>query len=76
MKAMESGVYVLGIVLTVVGISLGLWKAKRKFDRTNAHGVEQFRSFGGKMIATTFDDLLYWAAIASLFVGLFILAFS
>ena len=65
-----------GVFLTIIGLALGLWKGKRKFDRTNEHGVEQFRSFGGKMVATTFDDLLSWVAIGSLFVGLFILAFS
>ena len=73
---MNSGAYALGITLTVIGLGLGLWNRKRKFDRTNSAGVEQFRSFGGKMVATTFDGLLYWIALALLFVGLFILAFS
>lgn len=73
---MDSSVYALGFVLTVIGLGLGLWKAKRKLDRTNTAGVEQFRSFGGKVVATTFDGLLYWVAIALLFVGLLILAFA
>ena len=73
---MDSSVYALGFVLTVIGLGLGLWNRKRKFDRTNSSGVEQFRSYGGKVVATTFDGLLYWIALALLFVGLFILAFS
>lgn len=73
---MNIDVYYYGIFLTVFGLGLGLWRKKRQFDRTNSAGVEQFKSFGRKMVATTFDDLLYWGAIASLFVGLFILAFA
>jgi hypothetical protein len=76
MKAMDSGVYALGLVLTVIGLGLGLWNRKRKFDRTNRAGVEQFRSYAAKVVATTFDGLLYWIALALLFVGLFILAFA
>ncbi len=73
---MHFSVYELGIVLTVIGVGLGLWKGKRKFDRTNTVGVEQFRSYGGKVVATKFDGFLYWIALALLFVGLFILAFA
>jgi len=65
-----------GIILTIIGVVLGFWRLKRKFDRTNSAGVERFRSFGRKMAAETFDGLLYWGAIGALFVGLFILAFG
>ena len=73
---MHIDAFYYGFALTAIGVVLGLWKEKRKFDRTNSAGVEQFPSFGRKMVATTFDGLLYWSAIASLFVGLFILAFA
>ena len=72
---MHVDVFYYGILLTSIGLALGLWRQKRRFDRTNTAGVEQFRSFGRKMVATTLDGLLYWVAIASLFIGLFILAF-
>ncbi len=65
-----------GVILTVIGLVLGYWRQKRKFDRTNFAGVEQFPSYGRKLVATTFDDLIYWGAIGSLFSGLFILAFA
>lgn len=71
---MDLSVYDLGIVLTVIGIGLGLWKGKRKFDRTNSAGVEQFRSFGRKTVATAFDELLSWLSLAFLGVGLLIFA--
>ena len=73
---MHIGAFEYGVLLTAFGVALGLWKEKRKFDRTNSSGIEQFRSFGHKMVATTFDDLLYWVALGCLFVGLFILAFG
>lgn len=68
--------YEYGFLLAAAGIGLGFWRQKRKFDRTNSSGVEQFRSFWRKMLSTMFDDLLSWVSIASLFIGLFIMAFS
>ncbi len=73
---MHLDVYGYGIVLTAIGLFLGFWKLKRKFDRTNTSGVEQFSSFGRKMVATTIDEILHWVGLAALFVGLFILAFG
>jgi len=73
---MHLDTYDYGIVLTVIGLFMSFWKLKRKFDRTNASGVEQFPSFAQKMVATTFDGILYRVGLASLFVGLFILGFG
>lgn len=39
-------------------------------------GIEPFLSVIGQIDATTFDELLHRVALALLFVGLFILAFS
>lgn len=66
----------IGIVLTAIGFFTFLWREKRKFSRTNGIGIEQFRSFSGKMVATAFDELLRWASLGLFFVGLFILAFG
>lgn len=73
---MDIDVSYYGIFLTIMGVVLGLWTKKRKFDRTNSAGVEQFKNFGRKMVATTFEGVLYWVAVALLFVGVFILAFA
>lgn len=70
------GVFSLGTVLLVVGLALFLWREKRKYDRTNTAGVEQFRSFVGKLAGTSLDELLRWSSLGLLFVGLFIFAFS
>lgn len=69
-------VYGFGILLTIIGICLGLWRKKRQFDRTNAFGVEQFQGFGRKLLATTLDNILCWISVASLSVGLFILVIA
>jgi len=66
----------LGFVLAIVGIGLFFWREKRKYDRTNTAGVEQFNSFVGKIAATSLDELLRWIAIGLLFVGLFMMAFA
>lgn len=73
---MHIDVFYYGILLTSIGLALGLWREKRKYDRTNSAGIQQFPSFGRKIVAETFDGVLYWGAIAALFVGLFILAFA
>lgn len=73
---MSINVIDLGIILATTGIVLGLWKEKRKFNRVNAFGIEQFPSFTKKLIATMFDRLLYLVALVLLGVGLFILAFA
>jgi hypothetical protein len=49
---------VLGTFGIAFGVILGLWRRKRKFDRTNAYGVEQFSSYWGKLGATTKDRFL------------------
>jgi len=64
-----------GVLLTVTGLGLSFWRLKRKFDRTNSAGVESFSGFGQKMVATTLDGMLQWVGLASLFLGLLILAF-
>lgn len=71
---MEFTAAALGIVMLVIGLVLVLWKKKRKFERTNSAGIEQFQSFGGKLTATAFDGVLSWLSLSSLFVGLLILA--
>lgn len=46
-------------VLTVVGIVLVVWKSKRRFDRLNQLGIEQFANFSQKVGARVLDGILY-----------------
>jgi hypothetical protein len=66
---------VLGTFGIAFGVILGLWRRKRKFDRTNAYGVEQFSSYWGKLGATTKDRFLGLSSLIFLSVGVLILAY-
>jgi hypothetical protein len=46
---MASSVDIVSIAAVLLGAILFLWRNKRIFDRTNAAGVEQFSSYGGKV---------------------------
>jgi hypothetical protein len=35
-----------------------IWRNKRRFNRTNEHGVQQYDTYGGKVKAEAFDKLL------------------
>jgi len=59
------------LLLFVSGILLILWSNKRRFDRRNALGIEQFGSFFEKMISVFFDAILWWSGVTILFSGLF-----
>ncbi len=39
-----------GAALLILGILLGFWHQIRKFDRTNAFGIEQFHSDSQKNV--------------------------
>ena len=60
---------ILGVAAVLLGIFLFLWRSKRRFDRTNAAGIEQFSSFGGKVAARSWDAILLVVALASLTGG-------
>ena len=72
---MDWGAEYVGTILLFVGVFFVLWKRKRKFDRTNNFGVEQFSSFWGKLGAKTKDGLIGVTALMLLSSGLLILAF-
>lgn len=63
-----------GTILVVVGGVLGIWRRKRKFDRLNAFGVEQFSSYWGKLGSRTKDGLLGFGSLLLFSAGLLILA--
>jgi hypothetical protein len=71
---MEWGAEYIGMILVAVGALLDLWRRKRKFERTNPHGVEQFSSFWSKLGTGTKDVLLRFASLALLSVGILVLA--
>jgi hypothetical protein len=71
---MGTALLVGGILSLVIGACLGVWKKKRKFDRTNKSGVEQFPSFSGKASARLLDGILFLSSAALLFAGLLMIS--
>jgi len=74
-RTMNINVHDIGLIITVTGIGLGVWIAKRKFNRTNESGVERFQSFTSMVVATTLDDVLYRGALVLIISGLFLMIF-
>ena len=48
---MDWGAEYIGMLLLALGVALTLARRKRRFDRTNPFGVEQFSSYWGKLSA-------------------------
>ncbi len=63
----ETDVYIF--LLAFVGIACFLWANKRKFDRTNESGVEQFPSFRKKLAGQFFDAVLLGIGAGCLLSG-------
>ena len=71
---MIDGFVLSGVGLLIAGTGFFLWMKKRKFDRTNPAGVEQFPRFGRKLAAVSADKVLAIMSIVSLSAGTLILA--
>lgn len=67
-----SGTDIFIALLVLVGLACILWKNKRKFDRTNRHGIEEFPKFGKKLGSQLFDVLLQGAGYGCLLGGAFV----
>lgn len=59
-------------LLALVGIACILWRNKRKFDRKNASGIEQFPKYSKKLSARLFDALLQGTGYGCLAGGVLI----
>lgn len=65
-----------GWFLLALGSALVLIRRKRRFDRTNLFGVEQFSSYWAKLSANIKDGLLRFLALFLVSAGLVILGFQ
>jgi hypothetical protein len=63
------------MLLLGVGTMLGLAGGKRRFDRTNAFGIERFPTFGAKLRSRS-GYVLIGGAMALLAGGALLLAFN
>jgi cytochrome c biogenesis protein CcdA len=65
---------IFGGAVVLLGVILFFWRNKRKFDRTNPAGIEQFSSYGGKLAARLWDSIIWVSAFMSLTGGVLFLA--
>lgn len=66
---------ILWVMCIIFGVMLLLRYRKRKFNRTNAFGVEQFLSYSDKVKSKTKDGLLAGLAIILTIFGVMMLSF-
>lgn len=69
------GAEYLGMLLLTLGAALTLVRRKRRFDRTNQFGVEQFSSYWLKLGVNTKDGALRYISLILLTAGIVILGF-
>ncbi|MEO6064330.1 MAG: hypothetical protein ABIP49_00925, partial [Lysobacterales bacterium] len=65
---------VVGLFLAALGVALALWFKRRRFNRTNAYGVQSFPSFTAKVRAQTADRLMRAASIGCTALAVLMLA--
>lgn len=65
----------ISIVFIIVGILSLLKYLSRKFNRTNAYGVEQFTSYSGKVKSKAIDGFFVVSAVFFTIFGVVMLAF-
>lgn len=73
---MRWGAEFIGVIFLALGVALTLARRKRRFDRTNQFGVEQFPSYWSKLGANLKDGLLRFVSLLILSAGLVILGFQ
>lgn len=66
----------IGVILLAIGAVLAFLARKRRLDRTNRFGAEQFSSYLVKIRAQAVDGVINLAAILLLSGGVLILAFE
>ena len=69
------GAEYIGALLLALGMALTLASRKRRFDRTNQSGVEQFPSYWAKLSTNIKDGLLRFISLILLSTGILILGF-
>ncbi|WP_214226670.1 molybdenum ABC transporter permease [Pedobacter sp. B4-66] len=68
-----SNVQVYGTIILIIGLVLRYTMYRRKFNRTNAAGIQQFRNFEHKSVAQPFERFVKIMAMALILFGSFLL---
>lgn len=69
------GAEYIGALLLALGVALTLATRKRRFDRTNQFGVEQFQSYWDKLGTQIKEGLFRYVSLLLLSAGLIVLGF-
>ena len=72
---MRWGAEFIGVIFLALGVALTLARRKRRFDRTNQFGIEQFPNYWSKLRSNLKDGLLRFVSLLILSAGLVILGF-
>jgi hypothetical protein len=72
---MEWGAEYIGALLLALGVALTLAINKRRFDRSNQFGIEQFPNYWAKIGSKIKDGIQRYVSLILLSAGLVILGF-
>lgn len=75
MRVEGSRMEYIAVLFLVAGFALMLAHRKRRFDRTNQFGVEQFPDYGAKLRGRAKDGTLRVLSIVMLTAGMLMLGF-
>ena len=67
--------WIVVCVLLITGVLLLLWRGKRRFDRSNSVGVDQFNSYTGKVAASLVDRIMLSSGWVMIVGGISIVVF-
>jgi hypothetical protein len=56
-------------LLLLTGGCIAYWVKKRRFNRVNRYGTEDFKNFGDKVFAVSIEKFLWWLALLCILVG-------
>ena len=68
-----TNVQVYGTIILIAGLALRYLMYRRRFNRNNAAGVQQFRNFEHKSVVQPFEKLMKVIAMALILFGAFLL---
>lgn len=60
---------IYSLILLLSGSCLAYWVKRRHFNRINRYGVEEFKSVGDKVFASSVEKFLWWCALLCILVG-------
>ena len=66
-------IYIISIVLIGLSIYLRYWRGRRKFQRRNVAGLEEFKSYGDALKKRYLENLVQFIYIFFTIVGILLL---